>query len=99
MKPKRLNLYLLALCALSHLWLVPSASAQIRALDTPHYRIHSDLDWRLTEDLGAGMEAMYRDYPPRLASFDPPDGKRFEVSLFLNRRDFVNLTNDAMPNV
>ncbi|WP_428938665.1 DUF1570 domain-containing protein [Fontivita pretiosa] len=86
-------------CAVCLLWPV-CAWAQMRTLDTPHYRIHTDLDKRLAEDLALRMEAMYREYSLRLASFgaDTPNQNRFQVYLFTLRSDYSEFTGDRLPN-
>jgi hypothetical protein len=82
---------LLLLCA-------QGIAGELRSLDTKHYRIHTDLDQRLTEDLGVRMEAMYDQYTRRLAAFSRGGNTRFEVYLFTNRKDYSNFTGDRFPN-
>jgi hypothetical protein len=99
MLEKHLQSLLLTLCALCPLWLVSSARADLSVLNTSHYRIHTDLESKLAEDLGRRMEAMYAEYSQRLAAFNPPkDAERFEVYLFNRRSDYSRFTSDRSPN-
>ena len=60
-------LLILGLCA-------PLARAgELRILGTTHYRLHTDLDPKLAEDLGRRMDAMWEEYARRLANFDAPN--------------------------
>jgi hypothetical protein len=74
------------------------ARAEFPPLDTPHYRIHTDLEPRLAEDLAVRMEAMYSDYAQRLADFDRGTSPKMEVYLFKQRKDYAAFTNDRFPN-
>jgi hypothetical protein len=42
--------------------------ADLRVLDASHYRIHTDLDRQLTEDLARRMDVMYEEYARRMQS-------------------------------
>ena len=76
-----------------------SASAgDLRELGTPHYRIHTDLDRALAEDMAVRMEAMYDQYTRRLVDFAPRGDVRFEVYLFAHRQDYAQFTGDRFPN-
>ncbi len=75
-----------------------STFADLRVLDTPHYRIHTDLEQRLAEDLGVRMESMYAEYSVRLADFNPSSERRLEVYLFKDRKDYATFTGDSFTN-
>jgi hypothetical protein len=99
MTRKLLHVLSSSLCALCSLWLISSARADLRVLQTQHYTIHTDLDAQLAEDLAHRMEAMYAEYSQRLAEFNPPrDAARFEVYLFNRRSDYARYTRDPSPN-
>ncbi|HVT89386.1 MAG TPA: DUF1570 domain-containing protein [Tepidisphaeraceae bacterium] len=95
---KEMKAFVLALCALSPLWMAATLRAQMRTLNTIHYRIHTDIEQRLAEDMAVRMEAMYGDYSQRLSNFSPPGDATFEVYLFKNQKDFSHLTDDRFPN-
>jgi hypothetical protein len=79
---------------------VPSraAHAQTRIRNSEHYRVHSDLDSQLTDDLITRMEAMYEQYSQRLADFRPRDRSKFEVYLFSKKKDYAAFTDNSVPN-
>ncbi len=79
---------------------VPSraAHAQTRIRNSEHYRVHSDLDPQLTDDLITRMEAMYEQYSQRLADFRPRDRSKFEVYLFAKKKDYAAFTDNSVPN-
>ena len=89
--------FILALAAL-----LPSARAasnELRVLETNHYRIHTDLDRSLAEDLARRMDAMYEEYARRLANFDVDrSGKKFDVYLFNRREDYLKFTGGRANN-
>lgn len=70
----------------------------LRVLQTRHYRIHTDLDKSLAEDLGRRMNAMYEDYSRRLADFNPDHTTKFEVYLFEKRKHYRDFTRNRVPN-
>src|SRR5437762_5099352 len=72
--------------------------ADLRALETRHYTIHTDLDRALAEDLARRMDAMFDDYSRRLADFNPDRRAKFEVYLFARRADYMKFTNGRVPN-
>src|SRR4051794_7370016 len=75
-----------------------AAQAQLQATTTEHYRIHTDLDARLADDLSRRMEAMYAQYSLRLADFGPHEKTRFKIFLFAKKADYLTLTGNAVPN-
>jgi hypothetical protein len=76
------------------------AEANLRLLETRHYRIHTDLDEKFAEELGRRMDAMYDDYRRRLQDFTPADDStaKFEVYLFKQRKDYLRFTKNKVPN-
>lgn len=82
--------------ALCTVWPSPRAVAEMRPLNTPHYRILTDLQPRLAEDLALRMEAMYREYSLRLTDFNPQNADKFQVYLFQKRRDYAVYTQDKL---
>ena len=93
------------LCFCLALWcalvLAPAdARAEMRVLESHHYRIHTDLDAVFASELARRMDAMYDDYTRRLADFNPAvngNGK-FEVYLFRQRDDYLKFTRHKVPN-
>ena len=72
----------------------------LRVIETRHYRIHTDLDFELANDLAQRLEAMYSAYSWRLRVF-AEDGReipRFEVYLYRRQRDYLNLTGQRMKH-
>jgi hypothetical protein len=64
----------LLLAAAMLLLLAGAARGQdLRIVETAHYRIHTDLDDDLVDDLSRRMDAMYDEYAHRLADFPRPD--------------------------
>ncbi len=75
----------------------PALAGELR--DTRHYRIHTDLDRALAEDLAKRMDAMYDEYARRLSNFAIPDpDKKFDVYLFAQQNDFNKLTKGRSNN-
>ena len=75
------------------------AANELRVLETNHYRIHTDLDRSLAEDLAKRMDAMYEEYARRLANFDVDrSGKKFDVYLFNRRDDYLKFTGGRANN-
>jgi len=89
-----------SLCALCALWLITSSAraADLDILDTQHYRIHTDLDHQLAQDLGRRMEAMYAQYSTRLSAFSVAGIPRFEVYIFQHHADYEQLVGDRFDN-
>jgi hypothetical protein len=77
---------------------VGTARADLNVLNTAHYRIHTDLDRALADDLAKRMESMYAEYSQRLAGFNTAGDQRFEVYLFAHRKDYTQMTGDAFAN-
>jgi hypothetical protein len=77
---------------------ISSARADLNILDTQHYRIHTDLDRPLAEDLARRMEAMYAQYSTRLAAFSVAGIPRFEVYIFEHHADYEQLVGDHFDN-
>jgi hypothetical protein len=93
------SLRALRLCVTTLLLLTTTAVAgELRIINAPHYRIHTDLNQRLAEDLAVRMEAMYEQYSHRLAEFNPKQAGKFEVYLFSKRKDYAEFTEDRFPN-
>jgi hypothetical protein len=67
---------------------------------TDHYRIHTNLDDALVEDLSKRMEAMYGEYERRFASFKPDDGQRprLEAYLFRTQDEYLKFTDAKLKN-
>jgi hypothetical protein len=86
------------IAAATMLCLTRPARADLRALDTRHYRIHTDLDRGFAEELGRRMDAMFDDYSRRLADFNPSGDTHFAVYLFQRRGDYLTFTKNKVPN-
>jgi len=90
--------------------LLPAAgrAAESDASDTPkmwvvltdHYRIHTDLNNELVDDLSKRMEAMYGEYERRFASFKPDDGQRprLEAYIFRTQDEYLKFTDPKLKN-
>ena len=74
------------------------AFGQLQTFNTEHYRVHSDLDPAAARDYGRRLDAMYAEYSHRLADFEMPAGKKFNVYLFKKRADYVKFTGNRLPN-
>jgi hypothetical protein len=95
---------------LALLALLPAAvrAGESDASDTPkmwvvltdHYRIHTNLDDELSDDLSKRMEAMYGEYERRFASFKPDDGQRprLEAYLFRTQDEYLKFTDAKLKN-
>src|SRR5438094_9175112 len=64
------------LCFLLALLFSLQASADLRTLTTNYYRIQSDVESSLADDLARRMNRMYEEYSRRLVDFSPPEGNR-----------------------
>jgi hypothetical protein len=72
---------------------------EMRLLETSHYRIHTDLDSTLAEDLGRRMDAMYDEYARRLADFSRDSKDQvLEVYLFQKQEDYDAFTQKRALN-
>ena len=72
----------------------------MRVMQTRHYRIHTDLDFELANDLAQRLDAMYDAYAWRLRLFNQ-DGRpmpRFEVYLYNDPKDYLALTGQRMKH-
>jgi hypothetical protein len=74
------------------------ARAELRVLDSEHYRIHTDLEISVATDLGRRLDSMYEEYVRRLSDFHPSENQRLEVYLFKSRSDYRAFTENRMPN-
>jgi hypothetical protein len=77
-----------------------AAPPGMREINTRHYRIHTDLDFELANDLAQRLEAMYEAYSWRLRLFhqDGREMPRFEVYLYRRQQDYLNLTGQRMKH-
>src|SRR2546423_868648 len=70
----------LPFCVLSFFFLPPARAEHpppnLRLLHSAHYRIYTDLDAPLAEDLSRRMDAMYEEYSRRLADFRAPGAEQ-----------------------
>ena len=78
---------------------VHAPSTDLRILQTNHYRIHTDLDRALAEDLAQRMDAMFEEYSRRMAVFDTShSGNKFDIYLFAHRKNYLDFTGNKMSN-
>ena len=71
----------------------------IRVFQTRHYRIHTDLDEELADDLGRRMDAMYEEYVRRFATFvAQSEIPALEVYLFRRQKDYHRFTGSRLWN-
>jgi len=72
----------------------------MREVQSRHYRIHTDLDFELANDLASRLDAMYDAYSWRLRLFkeDGRDLPRFEVYLYQHSNDYLALTGQRMKH-
>jgi hypothetical protein len=73
--------------------MTPSAAAEdLRVVTSRHYRIHTDLDRDLIQDLSRRMDAMYDEYARRLADFPlPVDSDLFEAYLVHTEHKYLDI--------
>ncbi|QOV89499.1 DUF1570 domain-containing protein [Humisphaera borealis] len=91
----RILLCILALVASANL----APAAELRAIDTRHYRINTDLDRELATDISRRMDAMYDEYARRLAAFQPADDvPKLEAYLFAKQKDYLAFTGEKLHN-
>src|SRR4051812_33445025 len=90
-------LVLLACKAFGH---AAAAPPGVRELKSRHYRIFTDLDPNLSQDLARRLDAMYETYADRLKGFNSgaTEVPRFQVYLFRRQRDYLKLTGERMKN-
>lgn len=68
-----------------------AAGQDLRIVQTAHYRIHTDLDEELVDDLGQRMDAMYAEYSHRLADLNLEDDPTpLEVYLVHTRERYLH---------
>ena len=72
----------------------------MREIQTRHYRIHTDLDFEFANDLAQRLDAMYEAYSWRLRLFkeNGREMPRFEVYLYRDQKDYLNLTGQKMKH-
>jgi hypothetical protein len=77
-----------------------AAPPPVREILTRHYRIHTDLDFDLANDLAHRLDAMHDAYSWRLRLFtrDGQEIPRFEVYLYRNQKDYLALTGNRMKH-
>jgi hypothetical protein len=64
----------------------------LRVFETAHYRVHTDLDADLADDLGRRLDGMYEEYSRRLADFGrPSDSAPLEVYLVHTNEKYLHL--------
>lgn len=97
MERRSVLFFLLCACAIAASARAADA-AELRVMDTRYYRVHTDLERPLAEELGRRMDAMYDDYSRRLADFNPSAEQKFEVYLFKRRDDYLKFTKNKVPN-
>ena len=87
----------------------PAEAAQPRggiarvAVDTPHYRIFSQLPPALTREMADELEACHADYSRRLSVFNDTarlaaDRGQYDVQLFLTAAAYGRFTGNDIPN-
>jgi hypothetical protein len=78
----------------------PSRAAEFRDFNSRHYRIHTDLDPILADDLARRMDHMYDQYAARLQQFVA--GRevmpRFEVRLYEKQADYLAYAGQQFKN-
>jgi hypothetical protein len=76
--------------------------ARMREIKTKYYRIHTDLEPKLADELARRMDEMYDLYSRRLSGFQPADKQkaipRFEVYLYRRQQDYLKLTGERLKN-
>ena len=71
----------------------------LRDIRTDHYRIRTDLDDDLANELAKLMEGMFAEYSHRLADFnDTAEFRVLDVYLFTHKADYTRLTEDRFRN-
>ncbi len=73
---------------------------ELRVTLSEHYRIRSDLEQPLVDDLARRMEGMYLEYTRRFATYRPDDAEmsRLEVYLFRRQEDYLKFTGERLKN-
>ena len=76
-----------------------ACAGETRVVESKHYRVHSDLDPDLTNDLTRRLDLMYDEYARRLSGFDAGGLKlTFNVHLFERHVDYIRFTDNRLPN-
>jgi hypothetical protein len=76
-----------------------AAAGPLREIKTRHYRIHTDLDRALADDLARRMDGMYDEYSRRLSTFTTGrEIPALEVYLFRRQEDYLKFTGEKMRN-
>jgi hypothetical protein len=76
-----------------------STAGRMRTWVTRHYRIHTDLDDDLAQDLARRLDGMYGEYQRRLANFQiEPSAPPLEVHLFRRQSDYLRFTGQRWRN-
>jgi len=96
--PWRLGVLAFVLNSLLLIFRPASAPAQdLRVFETAHYRIHTDLDEDLSDDLAHRMDAMYDEYAHRLADFArTDDSSLLDVYLVHSQEKYLHLVGITM---
>lgn len=89
---------ILAMVAMFCLVRTQPARADLRELNTLHYRIHTDLDNALAGELGTLLDNMYAEYAKRLAIFQSGAIPRLEVYLFRTQHDYMDFSKGRLRN-
>jgi|GEM_PF-1207764 len=74
-----------------------SRAADLRIIKTAHYRIHTDLDDNLADDLSRRLDAMYDEYSRRLAEFAPAgDSTPLEAYVVQSKEKYLHIVGLQM---
>src|ERR1700677_4914664 len=83
---------LCSLCLCVHLFCRSAQAQDLRIFESAHYRIHTDLDKDLSDDLAKRMDAMYDEYTRRLAGFSqPPNAAPLEAYIVHTQEKYLHL--------
>src|SRR5215203_4190280 len=79
---------------------VPATAAGFRDFNSRHYRIYTDIDPLLADDLDRRMDQMYDHYAARLRQFVSGKGAmpRFEVRLYAKQADYLAYAGPQFKN-
>jgi hypothetical protein len=79
--------------------IVPSARGELREINTRHYRLHTDLDDALAQNLGQLLDSMYDEYAQRLAVISGGAAiPRLEVYLFRTQKEYLKFSHGRLRN-
>lgn len=88
-----------ALAAVLCLALAPRAQAELREIDTRHYRVHTDLDDALAGELCQLLDSMHDEYAQRLAILGGESAMpRLEVFLFRTQKEYLKFSHGRLKN-